>query len=276
MFKIAYNANGLRNMDVVSAIREVKKYGYDGIELSLHKDHLHPNYVTENDLNKIKEELEAQILIPACLSTGCSDLLSKNEYDPSLISPTVVERKVRIKCIKKAIDIAKFLNIPIVNISSGLKKNIVSDDDARRSLIEGIKECLNYTQDIILAIEPEPNMFIETTEQAIDIIENVGSNKLKLNLDVGHVVCCEENIMSKIKNACKYTAHIHIEDIKNRIHYHEIPGEGDVDLKTILKILYSEKYEGFVSVELYHHANVYETALEKSYAYLTKIKNEIR
>ena len=276
MFKLAYNANGLRNMDVVSAIREVKKYGYDGIELSLHKAHLHPNHVNENYLKKIKEELENQKIIPACLATGCSDLLSNDEYEPSLISSTIEERNIRIDCIKKSIDIAKFLNIPIVNISSGLKKEIVTKHDARLYLIEGIKRCLDYAEDIVLAIEPEPNMFIETTEEAIDIIKCVGSDRLKLNMDIGHVVCCEKDVMENIKNACQYVAHIHIEDIRNRVHYHQIPGEGDIDLKQVLSILYSKQYEGFISVELYHHANVYEMALEKSYAYLTNIMREIK
>ncbi|MFF2910177.1 sugar phosphate isomerase/epimerase family protein [Paenibacillus sp. NPDC057934] len=276
MFKIAYNANGLRNMDVVKAIEEVKKYGYEGIELSLHKAHLHPYQVTEDKLHQIKQALKTQNLIPACLATGCSDLLSEEAHEPSLISPVLAERKIRIECIKKSIDIATKLNIPVVNISSGYKKETVGDEEARRYLIEGIQECLKEARDIILAIEPEPGMFIETTGQAIEIIEAVQSPKFKLNMDIGHVECCEDDLLDKIRKACKYSAHIHIEDIKSRVHYHLIPGDGDIDLRAVLEVLSSEQYEGFISVELYHHADIYEAALQKSYEYLNGIRKGIQ
>lgn len=35
-----------------------------------------------------------------------------------------------------------------------------------------------------------------------------------LNLDIGHVYCCEENPILFIRKSIPYTRHIHIEDIK--------------------------------------------------------------
>lgn len=268
MVKLAYNANGLRNMDVISAIHEVKKYNYDGIELSLHKAHLHPFDVTEEKLTEIKQALEKEALPVACLATGAADLLTDEDYEPSLITNDEEGRKVRIQCIKKSIEIAKFLGIDKVNISSGFKKAEVGIEEAMDKLVAGIKECIEVCGDITLALEPEPGMFVETTEQGIEVIKRVNSEKLKLNTDIGHVVCCEEDYLEKIRNACKYSAHFHIEDIKNRIHYHEIPGEGDIDLKAVLDILKEENYDGYVSVELYHHVDVYEKALKESHDYL--------
>ena len=276
MLKLAYNANGLRNMDVISAIDAVAEYKYSGIEIALNKAHLNPNTVTDSDLKNIKKEIEEKKITACCLATGASNLLSDEEYEPSLITSDKDSRSRRIVCIKGSIDIANKLSIPIVNISSGLKKQDVSDEEARVLLVSGIKECLAYSEDIILALEPEPKMFVETTEQAIEIIKLVNSDRLKLNMDIGHVVCCEENYLEKIHNAVKYTAHIHIEDIKDRVHYHLIPGEGDVDLGKVIQILYDDKYEGYISVELYHHADVYKEALQKSYDYLSKIVDKLK
>lgn len=275
MYRLAYNANGLRNMDVVHAIHEVAKYHFDGIELSLHKAHLHPFTVTTELLDQIKEAFEGDNLEVACLATGASNLLSDEEYEPSIITCDKEGRDKRINCIRRSIEIAKYLGIKRVNISSGFKKNDISEEDAMENLIDGIKQCLVICDDVVLAIEPEPGMFVGTTEEAIRVIEAVGSEHLKLNLDIGHVVCCEDNYLQKIRNACQYTVHAHIEDIKDRVHYHLIPGEGNVDLKAVLTILKEECYEGFISVELYHHSDVYEKALKESYIYLKTIMNEL-
>lgn len=275
MFKLAYNANGLRNMNVIQAIHEVARHNYDGIELSLHKSHLHPFTVTTEMLDWIKTALKEENLKGVDLATGAADLLTDKEYEPSIITSDKKGREERIRCIRKSIEIAKYLGIKTVNISSGFKKDDISTRDALKNLIDGIKECIEVCDDVILAIEPEPGMFIETTEDAIKLIEKVGSEKLKLNLDIGHVVCCEENYLEKIRKAMKYTAHVHIEDIKDRVHYHLIPGDGDVDLKAVLAVLNEEKYEGFISVELYHHSDVYEKALADSYTYLRNLMKEI-
>jgi len=40
-----------------------------------------------------------------------------------------------------------------------------------------------------------------------------------------------------------YTRNILIEDIKNGIHHHEIPGEGDIDFARITEIVRNAGYE---------------------------------
>lgn len=275
MYRLAYNANGLRNMDIVHAIQAVASHKYDGIELSLHKAHLHPFTATTELLDQIKDALEENNLEVSDLATGASDLLSDEEYEPSLITCDKEGREERIRCIKKSIEIAKYLGIQKVNISSGFRKDDISAEDAMKNLVDGIKECLQVCDDIILAIEPEPGMFVGTTEKAIKVIEAVGSDQFKLNLDIGHVVCCEEDYLQKIRNAVKYTVHTHIEDIKDKVHYHLIPGDGDVDLKAVLTVLKEENYEEFISVELYHHSDVYEKALTESHSYLSRLMKEL-
>ena len=271
MFKLSYNTNGLRNMPLTQAIAEVSKAGYEGIELSLHAAHLHPFKVTDSELAEIKKQLETYPVKPICLATGCSDLLSDVAYEPSLITDDKAGRTKRIELIKKSMEIARYLSIPVVNFASGKKKPVVSAGDAAAFLEEVVRECLMEADDIILAIEPEPDMFVETTGQAIALIDRISSPNLKLNLDIGHVVCCEEDVLASISKAVAYTRHTHIEDIRGRVHHHEIPGTADIDFKPIFKILENAGYVHYLSVELYHHANVWQQALKESRDYLLGI-----
>lgn len=273
--KLSYNTNGLRNMTVEQAISEVGRFGYNGIEISLHTAHFNPLLHSNDKLDSIKKYVKACQLEIANIATGCADLLSDEPYEPSLIAPDPDGRKRRIALIRKSIEAAKYLAAPVVNFASGLKNPALTIKDARSYLIEGIKACLKNAGEVVLALEPEPNMFIETTSQAISIIKEIGSPNLRLNLDIGHAYCCEENYLEKIASALKYARHVHVEDIKNRVHHHEIPGTGEINFKKIILDCKNSGYSGFLSVELYHHADVWEEALGKSQSYLSNMIKSI-
>ncbi|MCX7923167.1 MAG: sugar phosphate isomerase/epimerase [Clostridia bacterium] len=275
MIKFSYNGNGLRNISIEDAIRNVALNGYDGIELSLLKNQLFPFTVNDKQLNSIKNVAADSGIKIACLATGGSDLLSDIPYEPSLITPDKEGRKKRIELLKRSIEIAKYLGSPVMNFASGFKNKEMAADDARKYFIEGVQILLDDCKELILAVEPEPDMFIGTTEAAISAIEEVNSPYFKLNLDIGHVYCSEDEYLNKIEKALDYTVHCHIEDIKNRIHHHQIPGTADIDFSSVFKILKAKGYNNFVSVELFHHADVWQQALSESIKYLKAIDKEI-
>ena len=54
-------------------------------------------------------------------------------------------------------------------------------------------------------------------------------------------------------------------------HFHEIPGEGTLDLAASFKALNAHGFDGFGSVELYHHVESWQQALDDSYRHLAAI-----
>lgn len=270
MFLLSYNTNGLRNLSLSRAIEEISKAGYDGIELSFHASHFHPFQVSKQNLEELKKILKQNSAKPICIATGASDLLSNDPFEPSLISLDQKGREKRVELICKALSIAKFLEVPVVNFASGILKKGMDSKEAWRNLVKGVENCLDNTGEVILAIEPEPGMLVETTTQTINLIKEIDSPNLRLNLDIGHVQCCEDSLLDAITTALPYTRHIHIEDIKGKVHHHEIPGEGDIDFHSVFRILNDYGYKYYLSVELYHHADVWERALSESRKHLLK------
>ena len=267
MFPLAYNTNGLRNMPLENAIREVYSAGYEGIELSLHSSHLHPLKSQRKAIDGIKKVLNDTPLYRTCVAAGAADLLGNEPFEPSLISPDKNERRRRIDLIRAAVDLAHRLSSPVVNFASGIMKDGTSPQEARERLIEGIKTILKDAGDVTLAIEPEPDMFIAASSEAIELMEEIASPKLALNLDIGHVQCCEEDLERSVSKAAPSARHMHI---KGRTHHHEIPGEGDIDFKAVFRALKDAGYKYYLSVELYHHADVWRKALAESRRYLLK------
>ena len=271
MFKFSYNTNGLRYINPIKAVKEVAFFGYDGIEIALNKSWMNPDNMSKKNIKILRNFMSDCNVEPAALATGEKNLLSNVDHEPSLICPDRVKRHKRINLLKQSEKLAQNLGIDKIGFASGFKNKEMSEDEAWTHLIEGINECLKKSSDMILMIEPEPGMFIETTDQAIKLIEEISDQRLALNLDIGHVVCCEDDHLAKIKNACRYTKHMHIEDIAGRVHKHLIPGTGDIDFEGLFSVLIEEDYQGFVSVELYDHASVYVTALRESIQFFDRL-----
>ena len=54
------------------------------------------------------------------------------------------------------------------------------------------------------------------------------------------------------------------------VHFHEIPGEGTLDFAASFKALADNGFSGYASVELYHHVQSWEKALNDSYRHLSQ------
>lgn len=273
MFRLSYNTNGLLNLSLERAIEEVAKAGYDGIEIALDHSHLPPFEVSKERLDKLKELFARLSIRPVCLGTGEMYLLSDIAYEPSLISPDEAGRKKRISLMNAALEVANYLSIPVMSFESGrlvrdFEHENITVEEARDMLIEGVRTCLKNAGNVVIALEPEGGMLIETTTQAISIIREIDSPQLRLNMDICHAKCLEPDLLHRVAEALPYTIHIHIADIKGRVHHHEIPGEGDIDFRPLLQLLRNANYERYLSLELYHHNDVWEKALYQSHKYL--------
>ena len=276
MFRLSFNTNGLLNLSLERAIEEVSKAGYEGIEISLDSAHLHPYDVTKERLRELKELIARLEIEPVSLASGGLFLLSDVPQEPSLISADAEGRKKRIDYICASLEIANYLSLPVLNFTSGIlnrdfEHDNVSAEEARQMLIEGVRVCLKNAGDVIMAIEPEATLhshFIETTSQAIPIIQEINSPQFRLTIDIAHVKAFESDLLRCTAEALPYTRHIQIADTKGRVHYHDIPGEGDIDFPALFEVLREGGYEHYLSLELYWHTYDWERALYQSREHL--------
>jgi sugar phosphate isomerase/epimerase len=274
MMKYSFNSTTLRNMDLFEALAQIQASGYDGVELMLNESHLHPLRAAPARVAEIKDFCSALGLPIVCVSAGGDRLLSDLPYRPSLIEPDEKGRRERIELLKRSVEITRTLGAPVLNFNSGMLPDGLSPAAARDLLVQGIGELLAMKAELVLVMEPEPNFFIGSTADALALIEEIGDSTFRLNLDIGHVNCSEDDCYGAIERALPFTRHIHIEDIKQRVHDHEIPGEGDIDFRRVFSLLKGANYSYYVSVELHHHDGVWQRALGESLAYLRKIESE--
>ncbi len=218
MIKLSYSTFGLTNLDFLRSIEEVDKAGYPGVELSFHRDQFNPFDITSEYLAAVKKKLDSLEVTAACVSTASHFFTPQRPHEPSLMSPDLAGRKRRIDLVKRGIHVARALDVPLVTFGSGfIRDEHVSNPlvDPRELLVDSVHQCLKELredEDITLLIEPEPGMYIETLEQGMSLVDEVGSNRFQLHLDLNHNYCSETNYLEALGRAAKRAKFLHVSD----------------------------------------------------------------
>jgi sugar phosphate isomerase/epimerase len=129
-------------------------------------------------------------------------------------------------------------------------------DAAACLFAEGLSEVLPRAKqkNLILAIEPEPGLFIESAAEYLEFKTRFFKNEpnVLMNCDIGHLFCVGDDPAAVIRQHAQHIAHVHLEDIgKNRVHQHLTPGKGVIDFDETFRALDDINYEGWTTVELY-------------------------
>jgi sugar phosphate isomerase/epimerase len=121
---------------------------------------------------------------------------------------------------------------------------------------------------VLLLIEPEPGLLIETADQFLELMKHIDSPAVGLNFDIGHAYCVGDDPATTIPRVAKYIRHFHLEDIAaTRVHHHLVPGEGAIDFAATFQAIRQIGYDGWVTIELYPYVDdpdaAARTALER-------------
>lgn len=187
-------------------------------------------------------------------------------FGPSFASASKKVRELRVKHIKKVVDFSVSLDCLDINSSTGYQPKNRSFEESWKDVKECYKEVCMYARkrDAWINIEYEPGvygpggLFIANAKDTMKMINEVRAINLGVNLDLGHSFVCKENLEETIEMFAKegVLRHVHLEDIKElkdgtRVHFHEIPGNGNMPFRKIFEKLQKVDYKGCVTLELY-------------------------
>ena len=141
---------------------------------------------------------------------------------------------------------------------------------ALQLFVEGLKPVAEHAEEegVLLLIEPEPGLLIETADQFLELMDKIDSPAIGLNFDIGHSYCVGDDPAPTIQRLAPYIRHFHLEDIAaTRIHHHLIPGDGAIDLASTFRAIRDIGYQGWITIELYPYVDdpdhAARTALER-------------
>ncbi len=257
-----------KNWDIEKVIHFIKDLGYQGLEIAPFTLGNSVDEVEKNEIEKIRKTSEKT----GIEIIGTHWLLVK----PEGLSVSTDNKEIREKTseyLVKLVDFTYQLGGKLMIFGSPKQRNIEKGqtyEGVKRNLIEVLEKPLLQAEkkDIYICLEPlartETN-FINTADEAIEIIEEVNHPNLQLHLDVKAMCDEEKPIPEIIRSGKKYLKHFHVND-KNLLG----PGFGDVDYKPIIETLKEIGYNGFLSVEVFDFSPGAEVIAKKSIEYLKK------
>ena len=155
----------------------------------------------------------------------------------------------------------------------GGPQGTLSREEALRRYEAGLRECLPLAKElgVVLMVEPEPGLVIQHSGECVEFLKRVNHPNLKMNCDLGHFYCVEEDPATVVRECAAWIEHIHLEDIKeNRVHQHRVPGEGAMDWAGIFAAIREIGYKSWVTVELYPYESTAEEVARRAFGFLQK------
>jgi sugar phosphate isomerase/epimerase len=286
MIKLAFSTNAFKRYSLEDSIREIAKVGYSGVEILCDIPHAYAPSFKDDQVRSLKKTLALSNMQISNLNAFTLYAIG-DTYHPSWIDDS---REMRIEhtieCIRLAKRIgAKHLSTepggpvvaPPVPSSSQQQEQQQYQDISRfeKIFLDGLTRVTRMAEeeDIKVLIEPEPGLLIENSRQFKNFVTKINNSKyIRLNFDIGHFYCVNEDPAKVVYELSDYIEHFHLADIAHtRIHNHLIPGKGSIDFRSVFDAMDDIGYRGFVTVELYPYQDNPIYAAKEAYSYLCSI-----
>jgi sugar phosphate isomerase/epimerase len=256
--RLAFSTNAYLKHSFDEAASRIASLGYEGLELLADVPHAWPAGLLDVQKRGILRAMERSQLafsnINAFMMNAVNDRRQPYWY-PSFIEPEPHYRQVRIDHTHRALDLCAELGAPHITTEPG---GPLAPGQPRQEAIDLFVEVLKplaqhaHDRGVLLLIEPEPDLLLETTDQYLEVAERVNAPSIGLNFDVGHAFCVREDLPRAIAKLAPYTRHYHFEDIAaTRVHHHLVPGTGAIDFAAVVSAIRATGYDGWLTVELY-------------------------
>ena len=256
--RLAFSTNAYLKHPFDEAAARIAAIGYDGLELLADVPHAWPAGLLDGQKQGILRAMAASGLafsnINAFMMNAVNDRRQPYWY-PSFIEPDPHYRQVRIDHTRRALDLCAELGAPHITTEPG---GPIAPGQTRQAAIDLFVEVLKplaahaHERGVMLLIEPEPELLLETTDQYLEVAERVNAPSIGLNFDVGHAFCVREDLPRAIAKLAPQIRHYHLEDIAaTRVHHHLVPGTGAIDFTEVIASIKATGYDGWLTVELY-------------------------
>ena len=237
MARFGFRSGTLRGLTIEQAAGELARLGFDCLELCLEAPDVRPEHLDQARCTEIRDTLER-------LGIGLASASYHGDNEPPTQRSANQERAIRV---------AQWLGTGILVINP--EKALDRDRQWAAHVAHLRKLCeLADQANVTLAMEPEPLLVVGSSQDMLDMMQAVGSPRLKVNLDIGHAKVTDDDPAASIRQLGSSIVHLHMEDILGRVHRHLSFGQGDIDFAAIRQALHDVGYAGPYVADLFGQA----------------------
>lgn len=152
-----------------------------------------------------------------------------------------------------SLSVAKRLGAPMMIAQAGDEQPGLSRAEQHASIVRVLKEAAKLLEGsgVVIALEPlndridHPGYYLTSTQEGLDIIDEVGRPEIKLIYDIYHSAVMGEEIETVLAGRLDRVVHVHLADTPGRGE----PGSGALNWADRLEWLEKQGYDGYVGLE---------------------------
>jgi sugar phosphate isomerase/epimerase len=271
-----YSTNAFKKFTLSEAIEMIARLGFKGAEILGDRPHLYPPDFNGPQIDSLNDIIARNNIKVTNLNSFTLFAVG-NTYLPSWIEPDPARRKIRIRHTLDSLKVAKQIGCPNISVPPGGPLDGMSRREALQLFHQGLEQVVPLAEElgVMILVEPEPDLMIESTPQFREFIKDVQSASIGLNFDIGHFFCVGEDPRRSFEELFQWVGHVHLEDIApGREHNHLIAGGGAIDFKAVFTAMVQLGYAGDITLELYTYQDRPEEAGRASLEFLRPIFEE--
>ncbi len=252
--KFALSSNAYKRYKLAQAIRHVALAGYTGVEVTADAPHAYPPALTKDDRKSIHSTLAQNRLAVSNLDASPMTAL-RDEMRPSWIEADRVLRQERIQHTLDAGQLGKEIGAPTISILAGGE---LDEEMSRGTAIGLFAQGLKHVAALAakgkclpVLIDPREGLLVATAAQALEVLEQVNSPHIGVNLNTGHLHRAGADIPAAIRQLKKFVRHVQIEDVAaDGSGEVVVPGTGALDFAAVFEALDEIGYDDWLTVDL--------------------------
>jgi D-psicose/D-tagatose/L-ribulose 3-epimerase len=224
--------------DLRPLIGRAQQAGFDVAEFPL----LFPKELAYHEL---KAELDSRGMLASC-GTGLGPATDITHPDRAV-------RAAGMAHLRACIEGAAQLGSPVLVGVTYAPWMVFPEDvhQRRNQCVQSLKEVARIAEEhnvlvCLEAVNRFEGFLINTVQQGLSILEEVGSHSLRLHLDTFHMNIEEDRIGEAIRHAGNHLGHLHCVE-NNR----KIPGEGHIDWQEVRAAVNAINYQGYIVAETF-------------------------
>ncbi|MFA7693714.1 MAG: TIM barrel protein [Candidatus Hydrogenedentales bacterium] len=170
-----------------------------------------------------------------------------------------------VDMFEKRVELAKKLGCKKLVGLTGNVRTDISMEEQTDYVIQCLKRLAPIAEDNDVTIVMETlnplvdhvGFFFTRTDQAVAILKEVNSPRIKILFDIYHQQITEGNVIRNFRDNMEYIGHFHVADNPGR----KEPGTGELNYANIFNAIKETGYDGYVALECGHSTGNYEETL---------------
>ncbi|MFW6308945.1 MAG: hydroxypyruvate isomerase family protein [bacterium] len=205
------------------------------------------------DLDRIQSEIERTGVEISAILFRSTDPEKQKLIDNTHGIVNADAHDAFLDAIQETIAAAKIVGTENIVVTTGNEVSDMSREEQHANVVKALSAAAPLAEEagINLVLEPlnvlvnHKGYFLTTTAEAVEIIREVDSPKVRVLYDVYHQQITEGNLINTIRDNIDYIGHIHVGDVPGR----NQPGTGEINYKNVFKAIKDTGYEGYVVFE---------------------------